>query len=247
MSTTLRSELLKITTVRTTTWFFAATAGFVLLAVTFQAVAAGGEFLGPLEDQATQHALFTAGGVATVITVVFGALGISGEFRHRTIVPSLLVVPERVRIVGAKAVAATLGGAAIGLIAVLAAVAATAVALAVTSTPFDSDLGTLAGAWGGTVAASGLGGLLGLGIGGLARNQALAVGAVLLLLLALEPLLGSLVPDLAPWLPARLATTISDPGSATDPSVGAAAALYAAYGLLAAAGAAVVLRRTDVS
>lgn len=247
MSTAIRAELLKLVTVRTTTIFLAATAGFVLLAVGIQASAAGGEFLGPMDDPATQRALFTAGGVATIIAVVFGALSVSGEFRHRTIVPTLLVTPNRSTSVLAKAVSGVLGGAAIGLAAALAAAIGTAVALALTGTPLEVELGSLAGAWAGTVGASGIGGLVGLGIGGVARNQALAVGAVLLLLLAVEPLVGSLVPDLAVWMPGALSTTIAEPAGATDPAVGVAVAAYLAYGLVLTAASAVVLRRADIS
>jgi hypothetical protein len=71
--------------------------------------------------------------------------------------------------------------------------------------------------------------------------------AVLLLLLALEPLVGSLVPDLAPWLPSGLAAVIADPSVASDPDVGVAVATFAAYGLVATAAAALVLRRADVA
>ena len=110
MTNAIRAELLKLSTVRTTRTFLLATAGFVLLAVTFQAASAGGEFIAPLADPATQHTLLTSGGIATVIAVVFGALGISGEFRHRTVVPTLLVAPDRIRMVAAKAVSGIAGG-----------------------------------------------------------------------------------------------------------------------------------------
>ena len=247
MTTAIRSELLKLVTVRTTAIFLAATAAFVLLAVGIQAGAAGGEFLGPMQDPATQRALFTAGGVATVVAVVFGALAVSGEFRHRTIVPTLLVTPDRTVSVVAKAVSGAVGGAAIGGAAILAAGAGTAVALVLTGTALEVGIGSLVGAWIGTVGASAIGALVGLGIGGVARNQALAVGAVLLLLLAVEPLVGSLLPDLAPWMPGALSTVIAEPASATEPAVGVATTVYLAYGLVLTAASAVVLRRADIS
>lgn len=247
MSTAIQSELLKLTTVRTTWTFLMATAGFVLFAVTFQAVTAGGEFVAPLADPATQHTLLTAGGIATVVAVVFGALAISGEFRHRTVVPTLLVAPDRVRMVVAKAIAGAAGGAAIGVAAVTAAVLGTAAALLLTGTSLTVDAGPVLTAWVGTVGAAALGSLVGLGIGGLARNQALAVGGVLLLLLALEPLVASMVPDIAPWLPSSLSTAIADPSAAAEPATTTAVAVYAAYGAALTVAAAFVLRRTDVS
>ena len=247
MTAAIRSELLKLTTVRTTAIFLVATAGFVLLAVVFQAAAAGGEFLGPMQDPATQRALFTAGGVATIVAVVFGTLAISGEFRHRTIVPTLLVTPNRISSLLAKAVAGAIGAGGIGLAGVVAAALGTAGALAVTGTPLEIGIGSLTGAWIGTVGASAIGGLVGLGIGGVARNQALAVGSVLLLLLAVEPLIGSLVPDLAPWMPGALSTTIAEPAAATTPTVTAAVLTYLVYGVALTAASALVLRRVDVS
>lgn len=247
MTNAIRAELLKLTTVRTTRAFLLATAGFVLLAVTFQVATAGGEFIAPLTDPATQRSLLTAGGVATIVAVVFGALGISGEFRHRTVVPTLLVAPDRVRMVAAKTVAGTLGGAAIGAAAVLAAVVGTAAALLLTGTPLDVEAGPVVAAWGGTIGAAALGNLVGLGIGGLARNQAMAVGTVLLLLLALEPLVASMAPDVAPWLPSQLSTAIADPTAVVDRTATTAVAVYLAYGLSLTVAAAAVLRRTDIS
>lgn len=247
MTTAIRSELLKLTTVRTTRAFLVATAGFVLLAVTFQAATAGGEFIAPLTDPSTQHTLLTSGGIATVIAVVFGALGISGEFRHRTVVPTLLVAPDRVRMVVAKAIAGAASGAAIGAAAVAAATLGTAAALLLTGTSLTADAGPVLAAWTGTIGAAALGNLLGIGIGGVARNQAMAVGAVLLLLLALEPMVASMVPDLGAWLPSGLSTAIADPSAAAEPATTTAVAVYAGYGTVLVAGAAIVLRRTDIS
>ena len=247
MSTAIHAELLKLTTVRTTRTFLLATAGFVLFAVVFQAAAAGGEFMGPLDDPLTQQALLVAGGVATIIAVVFGALGISGEFRHHTVVPTLLVAPDRVRVVAAKAVAGAVSGAAIGLAAVVAAILGTAGALLVTGTALTVEAGPVVASWVGTVGAAALANVLGLGIGGIARNQALAVGAVLLLLLALEPLVASLLPDVAVWLPSSLGAVVANPSDATRPGTATAVAVYAAYATVFTAAAAIVLRRTDVS
>jgi len=247
MSAAIHAELLKLTTVRTTRTFLIATAGFVLLAVAFQAASAGGEFLGPLQDPATQRSLLTSGSIATVVAVVFGALSISGEFRHRTVVPTLLVLPDRIRMVAAKAVAGAVGGAMLGVAAILAAGLGTTGALLFTGTGLEVELTPVVGAWLGTIGSAALGSILGLGIGGLARNQAMAVGAVLLLLLALEPLLASMAPSIAPWLPATLSTTIADPASATQPTATVATGLYAAYGTFLVAAAAMTLRRVDIS
>lgn len=243
----IHAELLKLTTVRTTRVFLLGTAGAVLLAVLFQATTAGGEFLAPLDDPGTQHTLLTAGGLAPMVAIVLGTLEISGEFRHRTVVPTLLVTPNRGRVVAAKVVGALVGGLAVGLAAVVAAAVATTGVLAATGTGLETELGRAAASWAGTLVAAALGALLGLGIGGLARNQALAVGAALIVLLAIEPLVASMLPDVGAWLPARLTTAIAEPAGVAHPTAPVAALVLAAYGLVTTAIAAVTFARVDVS
>ena len=251
MTTQIRSELLKLTTVPTSTIFAAATAAFVGLLVATQAMTAGSEFSGPLTDATTQEAMFVSGGPAALIAIVFGCLSLTSELRHDTIVPTLLFDPSRPSMVVAKAVATLLAGAALGVIGILVAVGATGAILAATGTAVVADLGQVGLVAAGTVGGAAIGAVFGLGVGGIVRNQALAVGVVLIVLLVIEPLVGSFLPEVAPWLPAGLAT-----GHATGMSEGRAvavsalwlsAAAFAGYALVTTAGATWRLRRADIT
>jgi len=247
MLSQLRGELLKLATVRTTWVFALGTSLLIVLVVTLQAATAGGELMGPLDDAATQSALFTSSTVSPIIAIVFGTLGLATELRHHTIVSTLLVDASRVRVVAAKGVAALIAGAVLGAVAVLVAAVAAALALAVTSTAPTVAAADVAVAGLGTIAAASLGALFGLGVGGVLRNQALAVGVVLLVLLAVEPLAGSLLPAVATWLPSSLTTIVAEAGAGTDTSRWAAASALAGYGVVATAAAAVTLRRIDLT
>jgi ABC-2 type transport system permease protein len=243
----IRSELLKLATVRTSLLFVLATAALTALVVVMQAVSAGGEFMGPLADAATQEALLGSGEPVTLIAIVFGCLALTTEFRHHTIVTTLLADPLRSHVVAAKAVGAIAAGAVLALAAVLVALLGTWTVLQVTGTTFVADAGLLGRGVAGTVAAAALGSLLGMGIGGIVRNQALAVGATLLLLLAVEPLVGSLAPSIGRWMPSGLATVLASGQAVADPSLSTAALVLALYGIGAAAIAALALRRADIT
>ena len=95
MLTQLRAEALKLATVRTNLLFVLATGGLAALLVIVQAAGAGSEFVGPLDDPTTQQALFGSGEVVTLVAIVFGCLALSTEFRHHTIVTTLLAEPRR--------------------------------------------------------------------------------------------------------------------------------------------------------
>jgi ABC-2 type transport system permease protein len=243
----IRSELLKLATVRTSLLFVLATTALTALVVVMQAVSAGGDLMGPLSDVATQEALLGSGEPVTIIAIVFGCLALTTEFRHHTIVTTLLSDPLRSRVVAAKAIGALIAGATLALVAVVIALVGTWTVLQVTGTAFVADAGQLGRGVAGTVAAGALGSLLGMGIGGIVRNQALAVGATLLLLLAVEPLVGSLAPSVGPWMPSGLATLLASGQVTAEPSLAAAALILALYGLGAAAIAAIALRRADIT
>ena len=68
----IRSELLKLTTIRTSLYFVLVTVLFVAGIVVIQAVTAGGEFSGPLGDPATQQSLFTTAAAAPLIAICSG-------------------------------------------------------------------------------------------------------------------------------------------------------------------------------
>jgi ABC-2 type transport system permease protein len=128
-------------------------------------------------------------GFAQVFALVIGILAVTSEFRHGTITPSLLVVPDRVRLTLAKLGASLITGLVLGL---LATGGAALIAVLIFKL---RDINTgLAGSdvtkmiIGGTVA-TGLYAALGLGVGALVRNQVGAIVGSLVYLFVLENLL----------------------------------------------------------
>ena len=122
---------------------------------------------------------------AQLLTLVIGILCITNEFRHGTITPTLLVSPDRIRLVLAKVVASLL----VGLVLGLAACAIIAAVVAVAGGETDDALELIAG---GAILA-GLYAVLGVGLGAIIRNQVGAIIGALVYILLLEGLIG-LVP-----------------------------------------------------
>lgn len=243
----LRAELLKFRSVRTTWLFLGGTATVVALAVIAQALTAMSGDLPPVSDPETQLMLYqSASGLAPVIAVVLGTLGLATEVRHHTLASTFLASPRRERVVAAKAVATLAVGAVLGLVAVATAVVSSWLVLQITSTALVADTDRILASAAGTTFAAAIAGLLGLGIGGMVRNQAAAIGMALVVTLAVEPLLGAFVPSLAPWMPSALASGIAGAAPDAYPGLVASMALYGGYTLTAVAAAVAVVRRIDV-
>jgi ABC-2 type transport system permease protein len=184
MTRLVTAEIFKLRTTRTFYGIVGGALGLVLLIVVVAAATASwnpGDT--PLRD------LLGISGFAQVFALVLGILALTSEFRHGTITPSLLVVPDRVRLTLAKLGASLATGLALGL-------AATGLTAAIASAILNVrgiDTG-LTGSQvtkmvvGGTVAAA-LYAALGVGVGALVRNQVGAIVGTLVYLFVLENLL----------------------------------------------------------
>lgn len=121
MSALVRSELLKVRTVRS--WWV-----YLIAIVVLSGLAAANEVgpstvtRGTLEAQVRLAELAL---VAALLAIILGITVVTNEFRHGTITPASLVEPRRERVIAAKALAAgTVGlGFALLALAVIAAVA----------------------------------------------------------------------------------------------------------------------------
>ena len=125
MNRLIRTELLKQRTTRTFVVGIAAApvvAGLVTLAILGAAGKQGNDPLGP--DSLVQ-VIGGPAGVITLIALMLGVLGMTGEYRHQTITTTFLASPRRRDVVMAKLVAHSLTGAAMGVLslAVSAAIA----------------------------------------------------------------------------------------------------------------------------
>jgi hypothetical protein len=187
MSDLLRSELIKLRTTRT----FAALAG-VALATSLLLV-----LLTSLLSEPTEESVLVdvyTNDTSSLFILILAIVGISGEWRHRTITSSLLAAPARVRFLAAKTLAFAAAGVALSLaISLTSAVVGTAI-LSARDLPLPAADDVVVQIGRNAIVAALLG-ALGVGIGALVRNQPTAIVAVLLLSFVIEPAVIGVLPD----------------------------------------------------
>ena len=239
----VRAEFIKLTTTRLIYGMAAAMAAFAVLTVAANTLDRQGA--PPLS---ADHFPMLVAGPVTLLSgaaLLLGILGMAGEFRHQTVTQTFLVTPDRGRVVAAKLVAYPLAGIALALtiLAVTTAVATSWLAAkGMMPSLLDVRLGrVLLGA----VLATGLCGLVGVGVAALVRNQVAALVGVAVWVLLVEGLLMSLLhaPGLGKWLPSAAAAALTNPGGAGLSRL-AGALLLTGYALaLALIGTRLVVRR----
>lgn len=243
MSVLLRAELLKLRTTRTFATLVAAALVLSMLVVGLSA-ALTDEFPG---GQARD--LFTADFTGLFITLL-GVMGMAGEWRHRTITGTVLAAPDRLRLLAAKVLSYAVAGVVLSLIVTVAIMVLGTVILAARDIATLS-LGELADVLWRNLLVAALFGALGVCIGGLLRNQVVAIVGILVVGFALEPALLAVVPEVGRLLPiVGLPTAIQDteagfPGVDLLSTAAAVAAMLLWVGVLFAVTAA-LLRRRDL-
>lgn len=193
MTALLHAELIKLRTTRT----FVALAG-IAVGISILLTALVGLLTEPTEESVLIDVF--ASDVSGFFILVLAVVGISGEWRHRTITSSLLAAPDRLRFLTAKTLAFAAAGI---LLSLLISIAVTILGLAILTvrdlpTPAAGELADLA-ARNALVAA--LLGAFGVGIGALVRNQVVAVVGLLVLTFVVETTLIALVPEVARFGP----------------------------------------------
>ena len=113
MSRAISAELFKLRTTRTSWAVALGSVGLVLIISLIAALTA--DFSDSTDPPGPN--LMQIGGLVQIFALVLGILSVATEFRHGTITPSLLAVPDRGRLVVAKLVTALLAGALLGLVA----------------------------------------------------------------------------------------------------------------------------------
>ena len=194
MSALLRAELLKLRTTRT----FAALVGLSARALP----ARGRRFPLALTDQfneADVRELFTAD-FTSLFIMLLGVMGMAGEWRHRTITSTVLAAPDRVRLVAAKTLSYAIAG------VVLSAIVTVSIMVVGTLILSGRGLDTLGAAdladvlWRNLLVAA-LAAVIGVCVGGIVRNQVVAIVGLLVFAFVLEPTLLAVVPDVGKFGP----------------------------------------------
>jgi ABC-2 type transport system permease protein len=206
----VRIELLKLTSTRLGYALLAVVAGltpaWTSIAASRAGTSSGPE---PLFTAAGQTSIIAGGVWSMIIALVLGVTISSGEFRHHTATNTYLAVPDRNRVLAAKAVVGAIGGAVFGIAGYL-----TALAVGLSFTAADGyrlviGAGTLAD-WGiGRVVGTALLGAIGVVVGSLVRSQLAAVVGVFVWTLLLESLIGGMFGAARPYLPYTAATALA--------------------------------------
>lgn len=177
-------------------------------------------------------------------TGLFGAIAVSREFGHNTVVPTFLISPRRYRAFLAQLAAVMLGGGLLGLAGQALVTGAVAGALPFTDYSFMVSAAAVLQLLAASTWAGAIGALLGGGIGALVRNVGGSVTAVVVVLFIVPPVVVQLVTDAASWLPDALNRVVA--GVADQVSVPAALAALAAWAVVPAALGLLAIQRRDV-
>ena len=197
----------------------------------------------PLEVARSVYSLAAA--LAYVFPVVVGAMAMTGEFRHKTITPTLLVEPRRTLVLGAKMAAAVPVGLLFGLAGTLGATLGGAGVLALRGEPTFLGDGDVLRTVALSVVALTVWAVVGVGFGTALPSQVGAVVVLLAFTQFLEPLLRLLLAtsqttaDAARWLPGAAGESIT--GASLYSSFGAGGLLPWWQGLLVLLGYGVLL------
>jgi ABC-2 type transport system permease protein len=193
MTALLRAELIKLRTTRT----FLALTGVAVFTSLLICV------LVSLLSEPTQQSVLTdvfTSDTSALFIVILAIVGITGEWRHRTITSSLLAAPDRLRFLAAKTLAFAAGGVILSLAISIAVAIVGMIILSARDLPTPT-LGDLIGQIIRNAEVAGLLGAFGLALGTLVRNQPVAIVAVLVLGFVIEPTLVALVPDVGRFAP----------------------------------------------
>src|SRR5690349_9443020 len=122
MITLVHAELHKLRTTRAPALIALGVAVFAGLTTVATLTAAGHHGNPPLGSHGLVDAVRAPLSVLVGAVLILGVLGVTGEYRHGTVVPAFLVTPRRSRVVAAKLIAQAIVGAALSLTVTLVAV-----------------------------------------------------------------------------------------------------------------------------
>lgn len=205
----ISAEFVKIRT--TQVWFW-----LLLAAVALAALFVIGPFAsGGVHNGNDVAQVFSASATCYIVVYVLGVLGVTTEFRYKTITPTVLVTPSRWTLITAKMITYAILGALYALVCLIIQLAIAVPWIAAKGLHIDwgSD-GIPRSLWGVFLVVA-LFGIIGLGIGALLRNQIVAVTVGVIFLLILQGII-SVIPGLRviyPYLPGGAVAAIIPTGA----------------------------------
>jgi ABC-2 type transport system permease protein len=193
MTALLRAELIKLRTTRT----FLALTGIAVATSLLLAVLVS--LLSEPTEESVLTDVFTAD-TSGLFIVILAIVGITGEWRHRTITSSLLAAPDRLRFLTAKTLAFAAAGLVLSLLISIAIAIVGMIILSARDLPTPA-LGELVGQIIRNAEVAALLGAFGLALGTLVRNQPVAIVGVLVLGFVIEPTVIALLPEVGRFAP----------------------------------------------
>jgi hypothetical protein len=193
MSRLLHAELIKLRTTRTFYALAAAAIGISLLITILIAAT----------EEATKDDVLTdvfQNDASTLFIMILAIVGITGEWRHRTITSSLLAAPDRIRFLAAKTLAFAAAGAVLSIVVSISIGIAGYAILGFRDQP-TPPLGDVLELFARNAGVAALLGAFGLGVGALIRNQPTAIVAILVFAFVVDPLLATFTPDVDRFSP----------------------------------------------
>ena len=187
----LRSEVLKLRTVRTVTWL--ALASVALTALSTTAIGLGTVSTELQTEGGVRSTLAQGGFAAGLLALILGVVVSAGEYRHGTIAPTLLITPSRGRVVGTQVLAHGLAGLLLGVAATGTCLILGLPILAARRVDLPLSGSDLAAIVVGGVLFAGLSAALGSALGSLLGNQVVAVGLALMVMFVVEPVLTMMI------------------------------------------------------
>src|SRR6201996_1351940 len=211
MTRLIRTELLKLSTIRVTWGLLAGAAALSALFASLEASRAGQTNSGvpPITTATGLLTVTTVTGFGLLLAAVLGVISATGEFRHGSATLTYLATPSRTRVLAAKAAAAACFGAGFGLVAALVAGGVGLAFAAARGGTVALGAGALAGHAAGAVLGGALLAALGVTIGSLVRSQLAAVIGIFVWAVVIESLIGGLFTAVRPYLPYTAATTLA--------------------------------------
>jgi ABC-2 type transport system permease protein len=227
--TIVGTEFLKLRTTRLWWGLTLGLLGLSALGAILTLVFAGVQTGFTLNNEEMQRSLFGSAGFNSIFALVFGIIGMAGEYKQGTITPTFLASPRRWRVVLAKAVAYGFAGFLLGLVSTLLVAGISYAGLAIKNIDVVMPTSEIFSMLGGSTATATFYGVLGVAIGAVIPNQIAALIAALVEQLIAEPLLFNFFPEEGRFLVGGASSIL-----AGNPNLGATLSLWAAAAVLAA-------------
>jgi ABC-2 type transport system permease protein len=205
MRALLRGELLKLRTTRT----FAALAG-VTLTLSLVVLVLFATLQNDISEEDARSLFYSD--FTGLFIALLGVMGMAGEWRHRTITSTVLAAPDRMRLLAAKTLSYAVAGAVLSLLVTVTLMIVGSVLLSAqgeTTVPLVDLIDVL---WRNLLVAALLG-AFGVGVGGVIRNQVVALIGLLVLSFVVETTLWGVGAESV----ARFGPTQGLPGGIIEP------------------------------